>query len=666
MPRRTCLWLDRAAGLVLAGYMALHCAHAAAPTMPPVAPPATQGDWPTPGQAATGNADDDPVAAKLLVYLRLLSPVGGSADEYATFLHENPSWPLRPTLLARFQQALAAEPDDATVARLCPVLALNDVHALLRCNAVTPRAPRLDDWARDVWVRRADNATDAQALLAAFGAVLRGEDHWQRFDRQERTGMVEAAGRQVALLDATQQPIARARLAFRRNDPQAEDMLAALPPEQQADAALLLDHLRWLHRAQQLDGALALWRARGIETEKHLPPETAALFWRERDGLARDLLQARRADDALFVANDSAAIGSANHYDALFLTGWIRCEYLKQPERAQADFAPLAQAVPVITRSRGLFWMGRALWAQGRHDAARAQWRQAALLANTFYGQMAIEWLAGNRVNQLLVPDQAGRQIRAYLRQQKEPAPSVADAVRFDTTELARAAEILVAWGDRHHARDFILALDAQDTGPMKHVLAARMATRLDIPDAAVMVARLAGRDGLTLVHEGWPRPYTPPAASILPADVALAIARQESGFDAGVVSPAHAVGLMQMMVPTARDVARQLGLADVHVSATTLTDPQLNMRLGAAYLTNIAQRLGSIIPYVAAAYNAGPHRTDNWLLTLGNPARDTPAPEAMLDWIESIPFGETRNYIERVEENMAIYQATDPALGLN
>ncbi|AXY22946.1 Soluble lytic murein transglycosylase precursor [Komagataeibacter saccharivorans] len=649
--------LGIATGLALSGLLALPSPAASSPS-----PAVKAENWPTPAQAATGNADDDPIAAKLVVYLRLLSPVGGSSDEYATFLRENAAWPQRPTLLARFQQTLAAEPDDVTAGRLCGVLPLKDVHALLRCNSASPRPAKLDDWARDTWIHRADSPTDAQAMLTAFGSAFTPEDHWQRFDRQERAGQVEAATRQVPLLTPAQQPIARARIAFRRNDPQAETTLALLPPEQQADAALLLDRLRWLHHAQRLDDALALWRARGIETEQHATGGTAAAFWRERDGLARDLLQARRPQDALLIANDTADIGAANHFDALFLTGWIRLEYLHDAEHAQADFTPLAQAVPVITRSRGQFWLGRALWACGRHEPARTQWTHAAELANTFYGQMAIEWLAGNRMNQLLVPDQAGRQIREHLLREKEPSPTVADAVRFDTTELARAAEILAAWGDGHHARDFILALDAQGTDAMTHVLAARMATRLNVPDAAVMIARLAGRDGLTLIREGWPRPYTPPT-SILPADVELAVARQESGFDPAVVSPAHAVGLMQLLVSTARDVARKVGMTDVPVSAATLTDPQLNMRLGAAYLADIAQRVGGAVPYVAAAYNAGPHRTDNWLLTLGNPARDTPVPDALLDWIESIPFGETRNYVERVEENMAIYQATDPAL---
>ncbi|KAB8124957.1 lytic transglycosylase domain-containing protein [Komagataeibacter medellinensis] len=633
----------------------------------PAQPPATPVDagWPTPRQAATGNADDDPVAARLLVYLRLLSPAGGSADEYATFLGENPSWPQRALLLARFQQALATEPDSTAATRLCntPALPLTDVHALLRCATITPRPPGLDGQARAAWIGRADTPAESQALLAGFGTILTPQDHWQRFDRQERAGRVDAATRQVPLLSPAQQVVARARLALRRNDAQAEMLLAAVPPEQQADAALVLDHLRWLHHAQRLDDALALWRTGGAQTERQQAPAIAAQFWRERDGLARDLLLAHRTADALFVANDSADIGAANHYDALFLTGWIRLEYLHDGAHALADFTPLAQAVPVITRSRGLFWAGRALEATGHHGAAHAQWEQAAALANTFYGQMAIAWLGGNTANQLLVPDQAGRQIRAYLLRQSEPTPSVADSVRFDTTDLARAAEILVAWGDRRHARDFIMALDAQGTSTIDHVLAARMATRLDIPDAAVMIARLAGRDGLTLVHEGWPRTYTPPT-STLPADVELAVARQESGFDASVVSPAHAVGLMQLLVPTAREVARKAGLPATQVNAQSLTDPQLNMRLGAAFLADIAQRMGGSVPYVAAAYNAGPHRTDTWLQTLGNPARDTPVPDAMLDWIESIPYGETRNYVERVEENMAIYQATDPALG--
>ncbi|MCE2564032.1 lytic transglycosylase domain-containing protein [Komagataeibacter sp. FNDCF1] len=642
-----------AAGLAMATILAATAAQSA---------PAMQQDWPTPRQAATGNADDDPIAARLLVYLRLLSPSKGSADEYATFLAENPSWPQRALLLARFQQALAAEPDDAAAGRLCAEQPLTDVQALLRCARAIPRPASLDDWARASWVNRADTPAEAQALLAGFGPILTPQDHWQRFDRQERAGRVDAATRQVPLLDPAQQVVARARLAFRRNDPQAETVLASVPPEQQADGALVLDRLRWLHHAQRLDEALALWHARGVETEKQQSPAVATVFWRERDGLARDLLLAHRPDDALFLANDTTDIGSANHYDALFLTGWIRLEYLHDAEHALADFTPLAQAVPVITRSRGLFWCGRALSARGRTAPARAQWEQAAALANTFYGQMAISWLDGNRMNPLLVPDQAGRLIRAYLRREHEPTPSVADSVRFDTTDLARAAEILVAWGDRRRARDFILALDAQATSKIDHVLAARMATRLGIPDAAVMVARLAGRDGLTLVQEGWPRTYTPPT-SILPADVELAVARQESGFDASVVSPAHAVGLMQLLVPTAREMARKAGLATT-VSAASLTDPQLNMQLGAAYLAEIAQRMGGAVPYVAAAYNAGPHRTDTWLLTLGNPARDTPVPDAMLDWIESIPFGETRNYVERVEENMAIYQATDPAQG--
>ncbi|WP_182357041.1 lytic transglycosylase domain-containing protein [Komagataeibacter europaeus] len=634
---------------------------AASPLHAAPAPAAPESNWPTPGQAATGNADDDPVAAKLLVYLRLLSG-SGTAEEYATFVDENPSWPQRALLLARFQQKLVAEPDDAVAGALCDRQQLTDVHALVRCARATPRPAALDSWARVAWVNRADTQPDAQAMLSAFGPVLTPQDHWLRFDRQERAGRIDAATRQVPMLDTGQQPVARARLAFRRNDPDAENTLATLPPEQQADGALVLDRLRWLHHAQRLDEALALWHARGVETEKQQTPAVAAVFWRERDAMARDLLLAHRTDDALFMANDSADTGSATHYDALFLTGWIRLEYLHDADHALADFTPLAQAVPVITRSRGLYWAGRALWAQGRHGPAKAQWQQAAGLANTFYGQMAIERLAGDSMNQLIVPDQAGRQIRGYLLREREPTPAVADSVHFDTSDLARAAEILVAWGDRHHARDFILALDAQDTGPMKHVLAARMATRLGIPDAAVMVARLAGRDGLTLVHEGWPRAYDPPT-STLPADVELAVARQESGFDAGVVSPAHAVGLMQLLVPTAREVARKAGL-NVNVSAASLTDPQLNMRLGAAFLADIAQRMGGAVPYVAAAYNAGPHRTDTWLMTLGNPARDTPQPDAMLDWIESIPFGETRNYVERVEENMAIYQATDPALG--
>nr|WP_280527486.1 lytic transglycosylase domain-containing protein [Gluconacetobacter azotocaptans] len=188
------------------------------------------------------------------------------------------------------------------------------------------------------------------------------------------------------------------------------------------------------------------------------------------------------------------------------------------------------------------------------------------------------------------------------------------------------------------------------------------------MPDVAVAIARRAGREGIALLQSGWPSPtfpdpFLPPSGDTLPPGFVMAVIRQESGFDPAIVSPAGAYGLMQLLPGAARDVTRQTRMAGGPVTGATLIDPVLNMRIGTAYLSRLMQKFGGAIPYVLAAYNAGPHRADQWLAQLGDPAKGnptggTPTSDAMLDWIESIPFAETRGYIQRVEESMAIYQA--------
>ena len=152
----------------------------------------------------------------------------------------------------------------------------------------------------------------------------------------------------------------------------------------------------------------------------------------------------------------------------------------------------------------------------------------------------------------------------------------------------------------------------------------------------------------------------------MLPDGLALAVMRQESSFDPQIVSPAGAHGLMQVTSGTAHDTARLLGRSGAAGAGDNLSDPAVNMTLGSAYLGGLLTRFGGVVPYAAAAYNAGPHRVDRWLVDDGDPARAAAAGQTadddrqamMIDWIETIPFAETRNYVQRVMENMAIYQA--------
>jgi soluble lytic murein transglycosylase len=184
-------------------------------------------------------------------------------------------------------------------------------------------------------------------------------------------------------------------------------------------------------------------------------------------------------------------------------------------------------------------------------------------------------------------------------------------------------------------------------------VMAARLALGLGYPQSAVAIARYAGINGQMLLPDGWPRPYDPPAATLDPA-ISLGIMRQESSFDPTVVSGAGAIGLMQLLPSTARRTGAKYGLP-----ANNLFDPDQNMALGAAYLAQEIQNFGECLPLAIAAYNAGPTNVANWLAVNGDPEMGTREGGAdIIDWIEEIPFSESRNYVQRVSENITIYRA--------
>jgi len=177
--------------------------------------------------------------------------------------------------------------------------------------------------------------------------------------------------------------------------------------------------------------------------------------------------------------------------------------------------------------------------------------------------------------------------------------------------------------------------------------IAARFAAELGMPELAVAAARRAGRDGIALPGSGWPDAVEPPAT--VERAVALGLIRQESSFDAQAASPAGARGLMQLMPATAAQVARRL-----NEPVASLTDAGFNLRLGTTYLQGLLDRFGAL-PAALAAYNAGPGRAAEWIATNGDPATGAIDP---IDWVELIPFTETRNYVQRVVENVLIYRA--------
>ena len=593
------------------------------------------------------SANADPVAAKLAIWLRAQIEGAASAREIDDFLRANPDWPARLLLRLRLEQALAVEPDQAVARKLCLAYAPTTTPALLRCAVALPTAI-IDADAAAAWVAGIDDPVREAEFLRLFAGVPTPAQQWQRFDREAWSDQLAAARRQVARLAPSDQPLAKARLALLHNDADAGTLAASLPEAAARDPAMLLDLARWLRRQDRDDAAVALWHRRALAAEAAADPRRRAAFWSERQALARDMLAQHRDGEALSLAQDDLQTVPGTRLDVDFLSGWILLRRLHDPAAALPLFADLTrQSHSLITTSRGFYWIGRALAAQGLIEQARAAWSQAAQRPTTFYGQAAIRQLSppsatGDDADALAIP----------INRARGPAWTQAEAIRFAGLELAHAATLLAAWNEPHQAGEFLLRLNALADTDRDRALDAAFADHLGLDDVAVAIARRAGQHGLLLPRSGWPAPYRPPPAapgadSPLPPGLALAVMRQESSFDPRIVSPAGARGLMQLMPATARRVAGH------PLAPDALFEAQTNIALGTKYLASLLRQFGGSVPEAVAAYNAGPHRVEAWVQQNGTPQ----GPDQTIDWIELIPYGETRNYVQRVMESQTIYK---------
>jgi soluble lytic murein transglycosylase len=584
----------------------------------------------------------DPIATKLVTYFHLLAPGGATANDIADFMTQNPDWPNQALLERRRQEAIAAEPDQASVLAQCQADKPTLPQALLRCaeaDANDGHHTEAAEAARRAWLTGITDPAAEAAFLHRWSGAVQPDDQWARLQHLAWHDPA-AVARQIQRLDPSHRAAAEVLHALQDDAPNAEALLAALPAAARADPVVMLDHARWLRHADRTADALALWQRDGETAQRDAPPDELAAFWTERNLLARRLLQDGNNAGAYALASDHGAITSAQMLDAEFLAGFIALRRLNDPTAAAQHFTTLAGlSDAAITQGRAYYWLGRAAAAEGKDP--RADYERAAAWPTTFYGQLAALAL-GDDVAAL------ARRITAL----HDPSYTRDQVLAFTDREVVRAAAMLVAWNDPQRARAFLLRMDELAPDPADRALTARFALRLGLPDTAVFIARRMGRDGLTLPEAGWPIAAEPPAEPVDPA-VALGLIRQESSFDIGAVSPSGARGLMQLMPFTAQAVAKQIGTATSLVSLTA--DPAHNMRLGTAYLREMLDRYDNSLPLAVAAYNAGPHRVDEWLPENGDPRV---GPIDMIDWIELIPLNETRNYVQRVLENVVIYRA--------
>jgi len=577
----------------------------------------------------------DPVAGDLIEWLRLRDGVGSFAD-YRAFLKKHPDWPGLAYLRKRGEAAIPEryKPD--------VVLAYFKGHAprtgtgslrLTEAYLAKGEHTKAQNEAARAWQTMSMTKEERVALLNKFPKTL-AKHQIARMDMLLWRGLSDQATAMTSVLPKGYDKLVAARVGLRKRVKNVERLIRAVPKALRRDPGLAYERFVWRSRKGLSDSARDLLIKRSTSKASLGQPERWA---RRRRAIARNEMRAGNNRRAYKIAANHFLTKGSNYADLEWLSGYIALRKLNNPKLAIRHFNRFRAAVSTpISYGRAGYWLGRAYEAEGNKKAAQKAYLFGAKSRTSFYGQLAAE--------------KAGVGPDASLAG-KVNVPDWRQAA-FMKSSVIRAALLLNYAQAPKQAERFIRSMGARLDATGNQQLA-EMALDLGRPSIAVRLSKQAAGMGYILPKTYFPLTGLAKLKTRLRPEVAMSIARRESELNAAIISPAGARGLMQVMPKTARKMARELGLK---YSLSQLTDDwKYNATLGSAYLADQLEAFNGSYILAFAAYNAGPSRAQKWREKYGDPRHDE---EDQVDWIEQIPFTETRNYVMRVLESLHVYRA--------
>jgi len=483
-------------------------------------------------------------------------------------------------------------------------------------------------------------------ILDKFGGMLSHEDHRARIDvllYPDKESAASAALRIAKLLPEEERKKVDARIAVIKRGNNAGKLLDALPNDAvEEDVGLRFNHIQWLRRTKDKEQRLRAWK---LLLDAPLEPNILLdlnEWWVERRVNVRAALNDGHPRTAYEIAAKHGLTSGDDYIEAEFLAGWVALRYLNEPNTALRHFLALRKAA---TSSRnialGEYWLGRTALVLGDRGSAVIHFHGAAKYPQYFYGQLG---------RQALDPRPARLEVTST------PVPTQADIDKFMSNHAVRAIGIARAANLEWVTPQFFLALSRTLDSAAEVVLLAELAKAMDQRQIGLRLAKIAFNRDLPLGDYALPVGVMPEFKSLLDerVDPALchALSRQESEFNASAKSPVGASGLMQLMPATARGVARRY---KVKYSQAQLINPAYNQQLGEAFLNDLIESYDGSYFLALAAYNAGPGRVKEWMEIYGDPREPDVDP---VDWIERIPFTETRRYVIKIMETLQLYRS--------
>ena len=562
-------------------------------------------------------------------------------NDIKPFLEKHPGWPHRKAMLKRAEETM---PSKLTPKQIMawfaeyggPVSTMGRVRHAQALKALGQKKAANQAFRR-IWIEGNFTKRQEKNFYRRHKKLITKSDHIARLERLIWEERYWPARRQLWKVDKKMRKLAIARIWLMKEECNVDKAISELKkaaPELIDHPGLIYERMRWRRR-----------KGRTEEAAKLLPkangdPMRPDKWWKERAIMARTFLQKEKFKRAYAITSDHGLTpeDAAEYSDAEWISGWIALRFLNQPSRAYKHFQNMLGAVSYpVSVARGSYWSGRASEALGQNGESKRWLGKAASYPTTYYGQLARAKL--------------GRSVTAEI---PLPQPSNGEKQTFDKHVLKSVVTLLDEMGAEERMKPFLLALANYHDTPGWKRLAADLAHNSGRPDVAISIAKKSEQAGMALGRLGYPMltPPTPKKGAKPETPLVLAVIRQESQFFTKAKSHAGARGLMQVMPATAKKVAKANRLP---YSRTKLqADPSYNMIIGQMYLAEMVETYDSY-PMALAAYNAGPHRVKRWVRNFGDPRKtDTD----IIDWVEMIPYVETRNYVQRVLENLGVYRA--------
>lgn len=586
-------------------------------------------------------AEGCPVSQKLITWLGILRDAEQfTPKELSAFLNANSHWPHHEKLCRLAEETITKKgsPEEIFVwfenhPPQTPLGALAYAKAHMRLKEKTKAAKVIIN----AWCTMDMTKAEESKYITSFGHFLQEKEHLARLNMLLWNGDVPTAKRLLPHIPIATRKIAEIRLAFLEGKTtEALKRMQALPTQLQDNEGLLYEKVKYYHKQDEVQPAVE------ILLKTSASPIYASQWWKERNYFVRELIALKDYQGAYkLLKKHRLEAGCEDFATAEWLMGWLSLRFLNRPNEAKQHFETfLANVKGAISKARGAYWMGRTYEAQHKNEQASKWYSKAAKYKTTYYGQ-----LAAAKIHDAPYPSLA-----------KAPSATPEEKKRFEKKDIVQAAHILKGLGSSasHELSKFLLHIADKADNKAERELSVMLAHAYS-PYDVVWTAKKAGYAEPVTLAKAYPTVTIPKRGQQVPEKAfVMAITYQESRFNPTAVSSAGATGLMQFMSSTASEEAKRIGIKH---SDKKLTNPQHNVTLGSSHLSYLLGKFDNSYILAAAAYNAGTTPVYRWIEERGNPHT---GPIDVVDWVELIPYSQTRDYVMRVMENVTLYRSLD------